>query len=256
MRKDFKNKILGPVMIPDKQILRYHDEIGFYNLVVSANVIEFYKNKFSSEERENNLNIQHGKIINEGVKLTKSFLINEENRKSLRTDFHDLPNGTWMIEYTFDRPELLAEYEMDGLKGFSIEGTFTIIGEDGKAYSVHEKFRRMNKLSDLLSFEIWVHGGSTDGRGRNEHGQAHFELKEKNTRKPLGKILMPSLELWLKSDFDERVQLMKLENGNDISKKDKKGMARWLELNENENLIMCHNEWNECNKHNNRTIQI
>jgi hypothetical protein len=114
----------------------------------------------------------------------------------------------------------------------------------------------MNRLSDLLFFDIWVHGGSTDGRGRNEHGEAHFELKKKNTRKPLEKILMPSLSLWLKSDFDERVNLLSIQNSMDISKKDKKGMARWLELNENENLIMSHKEWNECNKHNNRTIQI
>ncbi len=251
-----KNRILGPVMIPDKKILRYHDEIGFYELAVPAHAIEVYRNKFHAQKKDNNINIQHIEIIQEGVMLSDSFLINSDNRESLPNEFQSLPNGTWMIEYTFDNPKLLAVYENFGLKGFSVEGTFTIVGEDGKQYTIHEKFQRMNKLSDLLPFEIWVHGGSTDGSGRNEHGEAHFELKEKNTRRPLGKIMMPSLELWLKSDFKERVELMRVQNNNDISKKHKKAMAMWLGLNDNENLINCQKEWNESNQHNNRAVQI
>jgi hypothetical protein len=243
-------------MIPDKKMLRYHEEIGFYELVVPTNVIEFYRNKFHAEKKENNINIQHEEIIEEGVRLSDSFLIDNDNRQSLPAEFQDLPNGTWMIEYTFENPELLAHYEKIGLKGFSVEGKFTIVGEDGKEYTIKENFKRMNKLSDLLSFEIWVHGGGAEEGGRKEHGEAHFELKEKNTRKPLGKITMPSLELWLKSDFKQRIELMTVQNNVDISKKDKKGMVRWLELNDNENLLICHKEWNESNKHNKRTIMI
>jgi hypothetical protein len=253
---NIKNRILGPVMIPDKKMLRYHDEIGFYELVIPTNAIEFFRNKFHSDKKENNINIQHEEKIEEGIRLTDSFLIDNDNRQSLPLEFQDLPNGTWMIEYTFDNPELLVQFEKNGLRGFSIEGKFTIVGEDGKKYTVQENFKRMNKLSDLLSFDIWVHGGGAEEGGRKEHGEAHFELKEKNTRKPLGKITMPSLELWLKSDFKQRIELMTVENNIDISKKDKKGMVRWLELNENENLLNCHKEWNESNKHNKRTILI
>jgi hypothetical protein len=254
--KDIKNRILGPVMIPDKKMLRYHDEIGFYELVISVNVIEFYRNKFHSEKKENNLNIEHNRMIEAGVSLSKSFLISKENRKLLPSAFQDLPNGTWMIEYTFESPELLAKYEKIGLKGFSIEGKFTIFGEDGKKYTVFEKFKRMNKLSDFLAFEIWIHGGGAEEGGRKEHGEAHFELKEKRTRNPLGKITMPTLEIWLDSNFKERIELMKVQNNVDISKKDKKGMVRWLELNDNENLLNCHKIWNESNKHNKRTVLI
>ena len=256
MSNNIKNRILGPVMIPDKKMLRYHDKIGFYELVIPADAIEFYRNKFHSEKKEDNINIQHEEIIEDGVRLSNSFLINNDNRQSLPAEFQDLPNGTWMIEYTFENSELLAHYENIGLKGFSVEVKFTIVGENGKKYTIQENFKRMNKLSDLLSFEIWVHGGGAEEGGRKEHGEAHFELKEKKTRRPLGKITMPSLELWLKSDFKERIELMTVQNNVDISKKDKKGMVRWLELNDNENLLNCHKEWNESNKHNKRTIMI
>ncbi|MBU2526772.1 MAG: hypothetical protein KKC03_09255 [Bacteroidetes bacterium] len=256
MNNNIKNRILGPVMIPGKKMLRYHDEIGFYELVIPAEAIEFYRNKFHSEKKENRINIQHEETVKEGVRLSDSFLIDSNNRQSLPLEFQDLPNGTWMIEYTFENPELLIQYENNGMRGFSVEGKFTIEGEDGKKYTIQENFKRMNKLSDLLSFEIWVHGGGAEDCGRKEHGEAHFELKEKNTRRPLGKITMPSLELWLKSDFKQRIELMTVQNKADISKKDKKGMVRWLELNDNENLLICHKEWNESNKDNKRTTMI
>jgi hypothetical protein len=256
LSKNIKNRILGPIMIPDKKILRYHNDIGFYELVIPSNAIEYYRNKFHSKKTENNIKILHEEMIEEGIRLSDSFLVCMDNRQSLPEEFKDLPNGTWMIEYTFENPELFAHYENIGLKGFSVEGKFTIVGEDGKKYTIQEKFRKINKLSDLLPFDIWVHGGGAEDGGRKEHGEAHFELKEKNTRRPLGKITMPSLELWLNSNFKQRIELMTVQNNVDISKKDKKGMVMWLELNENENLLNCHKEWNESNKHNKRTIMI
>lgn len=256
MNSNTKNRILGPVMIPDKKMLRYHDDIGFYELVIPTEAIKFYQKKFHSDKKEKKINIQHEKIVEDGVRLSDSFLINNNNRHSLPLEFRNLPNGTWMIEYTFENPQLLAQYENIGLNGFSVEGKFTIVDEDGKKHTIKENFKRMNKLSDLLSFEIWVYGGGAEDGGRKEHGEAHFELKEKNTRRSIGKITMPSLELWLKSDFKQRIELMTVQNKADISRKDKKGMVRWLELNDNENLLNCHKEWNEKNKDNKRTILI
>lgn len=245
MSNNNKNRILGPVMIPDKKILRYHDEIGFYELVIPTHAIEIFRSKFHSEKKENIVNIQHEVRIEEGVRLSDSFLIDNDNRQSLPAEFQDLPNGTWMIEYTFDNPELLIQYENRGLRGFSVEVEYTIVVGNGKKYAIQENFKKMNKLSNLLSFEIWVYGGGSEDGGRKEHGEAHFELKEKNTRRQLGKIKMPSLELWLKSDSKQRIELLTIQNKVDISKRDKKGMVKWLELNDNENLIKCHKEWNE-----------
>lgn len=237
-------------------MLRYHDEIGFYDLVISADVIEKYKNKFHAEKKEDQLNLNHSAILQTDAKMTQSFLINDLSRKQIPDDFKDLPDGTWMIELTFESEKSYNEFEKLGLKGFSIEGTFPIVGDDGIEYIVTEKLRIMNKLSDFLPFNIYVQGGSTDGSGRNEHGEAHFELKQKNTNKPLGKIFMPSLSSWTNLDFKKRIDLMKVHGGIDIATKDKKAMARWLELKDNENLIRCHTEWNECNKFNNRVTLI
>lgn len=256
MNNNTKNRILGPIMIPDKKMLRYHDEIGFYELVIPTKTIEFYRNKFHLEKKDNNINIQHEITIEDGVSLSDSFIIDNTNRQSLPIEFRDLPIGTWMIEYTFENPKLLAQYESIGLKGFSVEVKFTVVDKNGKKHTIQENFKRINKLSDLLPFEIWVHGGGAEDGGRKEHGEAHFELKERKTLRPLGKITMPALDLWLKSDLKQRIELMTVQNKADISKKNKKAMVMWLELNDNENLLKCHKEWNESNKDNKRTIMI
>lgn len=251
-----KPKILGPVMIPDFKMARYHHEIGFYETYFTAETIEQYKRQFHEDQNETNLSLQHSSSIYKNAKLTQSFTINENNRLSLPENFIDLPDGTWMLEYTFDSIIDFNKIVELKLKGFSIEGEFTLVGEDGKSYTIHEKFRIMNKISELLSFNIYVQGGSTEGAGRNEHGEAHFELKEKNSSKNLGKIFMPSTELWQKSNLKERIKLMTVHNGKEISKREKKVLVHWLEINNNENLLRCHSEWNEINKFNNRVKLI
>lgn len=249
-------KIVGPTMIPGKKMLRYQDEIGFYELEFSAEQIEFYWNKFQKSKKDKYLKINHDETIREGVRQSGSFILSDKNRQFLPFEQQDLPDGTWMMEYTYDSFELLNQHQKNGLAGFSLEGKFTVIGEDGREYSVYEKLRRINKLSDILSFDVWVFGGSTEGRGRNEHGDAHFEIKEKNTRISLGKIYMPNMDEWKKSNFQAKVNLLKMQNEHLLSAKDIKGFVRWLDLNDNENLLLCHTEWNECNKDNNRTVRI
>lgn len=75
MNNKDRNRILGPVMIPDFKILRHHDEIGFYHLVFSVSDIEHCKDKFHKEKKEKNVNINHQPGIYSGAHLTESFLI-------------------------------------------------------------------------------------------------------------------------------------------------------------------------------------
>ena len=246
-------KILGPVLIPNLKLVRYHEEIGAYNLVFLKKDIILFKEKFDKEQKSENLSINH-KGLSEG-NITNSFLVSSKNKKELPELFQHLPYGTWMIEISLTEKTYQKLNEL-GIRGFSAEGSFTIKGKNGKSYTVYEKFRIMNKLSDILPFDVHVFGGSTSGVGRNEHGLAHFQLKEKNTRKDLGKINMPSLNIWTTSTDKEKIEMLYVENGEDIPKKQKKVFAVWLCRNGNENLLKCHKQWNDSNKDNNRTEPI
>jgi hypothetical protein len=250
-----KIKIVGAVLIPNFIMTRYNPQIGFYELSISPETIALYKEKFDNDNITD-LSINHTSEILKNTKLSDSFLITTENQNQLDESFSHLPLGTWMIEYTITNESDTELIESFKLTGFSIEGKFTIVDENGKQFSVTEKFRIMNKISELLSFNIYVQGGSTEGAGRNEHGEAHFELKEKNSGKKLGKIFMPTKDKWISYNRKERLELMIVENGRQLSKREKKILVEWLEINNSENLLRCHSKWNEINKFNNRTLPI
>tara|TARA_R110000868_G_scaffold409191_1_gene694300 strand:- start:564 stop:1322 length:759 start_codon:yes stop_codon:yes gene_type:complete len=250
-----KTRILGAVLIPNFIMTRYNPKIGFYQLFISPKTIALYKQKFD-KDNITDLSINHSSEILKNTKLSNSFLITTENQKQLDVSFSHLPIGTWMIEYTITDELDVKSIEAFKLTGFSIEGEFTIEDENGKQFKVTEHFRIMNKISELLSFNIYVQGGSTEGAGRNEHGEAHFELKEKNSGKKLGKIFMPTKEKWINCNRKERLEFMFVENGRQLTKREKKILVEWLEINNSENLLRCHSEWNEINKDNNRTNPI
>ena len=129
-----KNRILGPVMIPDKII--YRNANSFVNephsIVFSSETIEKLRKKFHENNFDNNVNLNHDGIQVTGVTLSKSFLINDENRNDMLEEFKDLPNGTWMAEYEIENEEIWKMIQNEELRGFSIEA-FLDYGEEYKA---------------------------------------------------------------------------------------------------------------------------
>ena len=99
------------------------------------------------------------------------------------------------------------------------------------------------------NFYIDIRGGETAGVGRNEHGPAHFHIKENGTNKDLGKVFFPTIK-----EFNSK-QKTKLEFDDTckIDKKKKKLISKWIFDSELKNLKAVNNEWNLRNKFNNRT---
>ena len=60
----------------------------------------------------------------EGVQMSDSFIIDDDNRSHLSAEFQHLPNGTWMVEYLIEDDGLWAKLNSEKLNGFSVEGTF------------------------------------------------------------------------------------------------------------------------------------
>ena len=256
MNKTERLKILGAILIPDHKIKRFNEKLGFHHVSFPKEVIKAFKNKFDKVNKDTQLTKNHTSEYYKSAFLSKSFILNSSNREPLHLNHQDYPNGTWMIEYTFKNDSEYHEFLSSDANGFSVEIEYSIIDENGIEHHLRECFKMMNKLSELLSFNVFVRGGSTGGAGRNEHGAAHFEIHQKNSNKNIGKIFMPTLELWSNSNLKEKISLLTVDKGIDISKREKKAMVKWLEKENNENLIRCHKEWNRMNKDNNQTILI
>jgi hypothetical protein len=118
-----KNRVFGPVMIPDKEIYRNANHLVNepHNVVFPAATIAGFRERFHENNFDNNVNINHDGIQVTGVKLSKSFLIDQENKNSLPEEFKDLPIGTWMAEYEIENEEIWQLIQNKKLRGFSIE---------------------------------------------------------------------------------------------------------------------------------------
>ena len=113
-------------MIPEKPIFRVpnHKVDEPHYVTFSADTIVKCRDKFHANKFDNNVNINHNGIPLKGIIMTKSFLIADNNRKDLPECFHNLPNGTWMIEYNIQDDKVWKLVVDKKINGFSVEGIF------------------------------------------------------------------------------------------------------------------------------------
>ena len=118
--------ILGPAIIPDLKIYRNKNKTirEPHFVLFTAETISQIRTKFHAKKHDNNVNIEHSGVQVQNVKLIQSFLLDNQTRHSLPTEFHDLPNGTWMISYKIENNEIWEKIKDKKLNGFSVEGLF------------------------------------------------------------------------------------------------------------------------------------
>ena len=121
-----ENYILGPVIIPNKKILRApNSKVDDYHYVLfSSKTIKNIREKFHNDKMDNKLNINHKGELLKDVFLTKSFILDKVNIKTIHDEFKVLPLGTWMIEYRVDNQEVWQMIKDKKINGLSIEGIF------------------------------------------------------------------------------------------------------------------------------------
>lgn len=124
--------IYGPVMIPDKKIIRkFSDGSGYYNCVFSKEDIENTVKKASKLGRFNQFNLQHSQLpedMVEGVYLIESIILSDRT-KSER--FKNLPDGSWIIGLWVESEDYWNNVIKSGdFKGFSVEIRVSMEAED------------------------------------------------------------------------------------------------------------------------------
>jgi hypothetical protein len=122
---DTKKQLLtGPVLIPNKQILRVNPEDeSLYYITFSSEVIEQLRDRFHEQNNTQATNLEHATPL-EGNYVVESWIITDaEQDKAVALGFTDLPVGTWMASYKVSDAKLWAdEVETGNVKGFSMEG--------------------------------------------------------------------------------------------------------------------------------------
>ena len=176
------NFILAPVLIPNKAIIRNANNIidETHKIYFTEETIGLIRNDFHEKKCENLMSINHNEETF-GLTLTKSFIIDKENRKTLPKEFIELPIGTWMIEYCVENDFVWKMIKEGKLNGLSIEGIFQYDDEEvtnEKSKSTESNYDDLLEMRfDEILFQV-SKGNKSEEIDNNFHYSEFEILKE------------------------------------------------------------------------------
>jgi len=116
---DEKREVVGPIMIPNKEILRQSAENGYYYVRFTEETIREIMYNYSKKGLFNEFGIQHENDTTDVVML-EIWMKESNNDKSTDYGF-DLPNGTVFVKAKIESDELFNAIKDGEINGFSIE---------------------------------------------------------------------------------------------------------------------------------------
>ena len=121
-----KKTLVGAVLIPEKEITRYDQELNEeYIVYFSKETIKQAQELFMSTLRNNNATFEH-KVPIEGLSVVESWIKEDEKYdKSSQFGFENMPLGTWFVKMKVNNDEMWEKVKNKEVRGFSIEGYFT-----------------------------------------------------------------------------------------------------------------------------------
>jgi hypothetical protein len=120
---DEKRLVAGPMLIPNKKILRLTEDGERYYVYFSEDTIEnvarkFMKNGFGAEVTE-----EHGDKVS-GVYLTELWLVEQPTKDKSNLYGFTLPKGTLFAVYKVENDAVWQKVKDGTFNGYSIEGLF------------------------------------------------------------------------------------------------------------------------------------
>jgi hypothetical protein len=143
-----KRIVLGPAMIPDQKIFRKDAMGNPYYVFFTAQTIRMISEKYMKNQYTRNNDLMHdGKAVRD-VYVIESWIKEDENDKSVKYGFGDVPVGSWMIAMKIAKTpkgdEVWNQVKEGKLNGFSVSGFF----EEVQAFSKEEMF--LYKVAEIL----------------------------------------------------------------------------------------------------------
>lgn len=141
---DEKRIVVGPAMVPDLNILR-RDAMGNpYHVFFSADTIKMIAEKYMRNKYTDNNDTNHNGEAAKDVYVIESWIKEDENDKSTKYGFGDLPVGTWFVAMKIKNDEVWSKVKNGELNGFSVSGYF----EEVASFAREEMF--LKELAEYL----------------------------------------------------------------------------------------------------------
>jgi hypothetical protein len=121
---DEKKLLMGPILIPDKQILRIDGEGMPYHVFFKPETIKKLSEMYLKKKYTDKSTLEHDSKI-DGVTLVESWIVESRTKDKSALYGLSVPVGTWMGTFKVDNEDIWNNYVKTGdVKGFSIEGLF------------------------------------------------------------------------------------------------------------------------------------
>jgi hypothetical protein len=127
-----KMEITGPVMIPNKKILRRDESTGeYYNCFFSPATVKECAELYLYDCNHNKGNFEHENLFTDKVRVIESWIVEHPERdKSKALGFSGVKKGTWFVTFKCYDQKLWSELKKSDFSGFSVEGDFLFSGEN------------------------------------------------------------------------------------------------------------------------------
>lgn len=121
-----KRILVGPVLIPNKEIPRVDEETGEeYSILFTPEVVEKAAQMFLQNQHNNEATIEHTERKIPDVSVVESWIIADPEKDKSNVYGMSYPKGTWMAMMKINNDEVWQDYVKTGkVKGFSLEGMF------------------------------------------------------------------------------------------------------------------------------------
>lgn len=137
--------VTGPLIIPNKMILRRNEDGTPYYVFFSKETIRKMAEKFFRLNKHNNTDVNHDWDITTNNTLLESWISESSFHDKAYKHGFALPAGTWYVSYRINNDETWNDIKSGKLKGFSLAGGFI-----EKLASEKLQQQTLNAIIDIL----------------------------------------------------------------------------------------------------------
>ena len=121
---DDKQLVLGPILIPNKRILRVDGEGNTYHVFLKESTIEQLAQKYLKNKYTDAVTVEHEQRVDDVV-LVESWIVESTIKDKSSLYGFAVPKGTWMGVMKINSEEIWEDVKNGTYQGFSIEGLFS-----------------------------------------------------------------------------------------------------------------------------------
>lgn len=139
-----KRIVVGPAMVPNLKIFRKDKKGNPYYVVFKEDTIKMIMEKYMRNKYTDNNDTEHNGEAAEDVYVVESWIKEDENDKSNKYGYKDLPVGTWFVSMKVRNDDVWKMVKEKKLNGFSVSGFF----EEIEQFYKEQEF--LKQLAELL----------------------------------------------------------------------------------------------------------